>query len=177
MPPPVSFHRPLLWLRARIFVEPLLLPTSIPLYWTYDFKGPVSQTFYLYYEENETAQKMQRTYFSMGYRRRGMPSSVMWLLVALVRTEVSEKYIASITRVTSIGEPGTKLAVTSNRSNLRRTTNCTYSIFLRSVGQLLILLTLFVALRFLSPWWWRQYVPPKRPFLQQPYGVILVRGI
>jgi hypothetical protein len=20
--------------------------------------------------------------------------------------------------------------------------------------------------RFLSSWWWRQYVPPKRPFLQ-----------
>jgi hypothetical protein len=25
--------------------------------------------------------------------------------------------------------------------------------------------------RFLSPWWWRRYVPPKRRFLQEPHGV------
>jgi hypothetical protein len=36
--------------------------------------------------------------------------------VALVRTDVSEERIASIIKVTRIGEVGTTLAVTSNRS-------------------------------------------------------------
>jgi hypothetical protein len=43
--------------------------------------------------------------------------------VALVRTDVSEEPSASFIRVTRIGEPGTTLAVTSNRRTLRRTTN------------------------------------------------------
>jgi hypothetical protein len=34
-----------------------------------------------------------------------------------------------------------------------------------------LLLTLFLARQFLSPWWWRWYVPPKRQLLQEPYGV------
>jgi hypothetical protein len=38
--------------------------------------------------------------------------------VALVRTDVSEESIASIIRVTRIGELGTTLAVTSNRHNI-----------------------------------------------------------
>jgi hypothetical protein len=38
--------------------------------------------------------------------------------VALVRTEVSEEHIASIIRVTRIGELGTKLAASSNRRTL-----------------------------------------------------------
>jgi hypothetical protein len=29
----------------------------------------------------------------------------------------------------------------------------------------------FLVLRFLSPWWWKRYVPPKRRFLQDPHGV------
>jgi hypothetical protein len=40
--------------------------------------------------------------------------------VTLVRTDVSEDRISSIIKVTTIGEAGTKLAVTSNRSTLRR---------------------------------------------------------
>jgi hypothetical protein len=28
-----------------------------------------------------------------------------------------------------------------------------------------------LARRFLSPWWWRRYVLPKRRFLQEPHGV------
>jgi hypothetical protein len=40
--------------------------------------------------------------------------------VALVRTDVSEERIASIIRVTSIGEVGTTIAVTSNQLILRR---------------------------------------------------------
>jgi hypothetical protein len=45
--------------------------------------------------------------------------------VALVRTDVSEELSASIIRVTRIGELGT-LAVTSNRSMLRRSTDTLY---------------------------------------------------
>jgi hypothetical protein len=49
-----------------------------------------------------------------------MPSSEVLRHVALVRTEVSEENIASVIRMTRIGELGTTLAVTSNRSKLRR---------------------------------------------------------
>jgi hypothetical protein len=68
-----------------------------------------------------------------------MPSSVMLRLVALVRTD-----IAPIIRVTRIGELGKTLAVTSNRNF-----SCK------------LLLTLFLARRFLSLWWWGRYVRPK----------------
>jgi hypothetical protein len=44
---------------------------------------------------------------------RGMPSSGLWRRVSLVRTNVSEKRIASIIRVTRIGELGTMLVITS----------------------------------------------------------------
>jgi hypothetical protein len=40
----------------------------------------------------------------------------------LVRTEVLEEHIASITRMTRIGELGIKLSVSTNRSTLQR--NC-----------------------------------------------------
>jgi hypothetical protein len=49
-----------------------------------------------------------------------MPFSWMLYYVALVRTDVSVEGIASIIRVTRIGELGTMLAVTSNRITLRR---------------------------------------------------------
>jgi hypothetical protein len=39
--------------------------------------------------------------------------------LALVRTDVSDEHIASIIRVTKIGELGITLAATSNRSTLR----------------------------------------------------------
>jgi hypothetical protein len=42
--------------------------------------------------------------------------------LALVRTYVSEEHIVPIIRVTRIGELGTTLAVTSNRSTLQRNT-------------------------------------------------------
>jgi hypothetical protein len=48
-----------------------------------------------------------------------MPPSEMLRRVAIVRTDVSEERIAYIARVTGIGEVGTTLAVTSNRSPLR----------------------------------------------------------
>jgi hypothetical protein len=51
-----------------------------------------------------------------------MASSGMLRRVALVRTDVSKERSASFTRVTRIGELGTKLAVTSNRRTLRRNT-------------------------------------------------------
>jgi hypothetical protein len=40
--------------------------------------------------------------------------------VALVRTSISEELLASTLRVRRIGELGTTLGVTSNRSTLRR---------------------------------------------------------
>jgi hypothetical protein len=42
--------------------------------------------------------------------------------VALVRTDVSEELSASTIKVTKIGELGTTLGVTSNRSTLRKNT-------------------------------------------------------
>jgi hypothetical protein len=51
-----------------------------------------------------------------------MPSSRMLCRAALVRTDVSEEHIASIIRVTRIGELGT-LAATSNRSSMLVTAN------------------------------------------------------
>jgi hypothetical protein len=61
-------------------------------------------------------------------------NAVFWAVigcVALVRTDVSEEHMASIIRVTRIGELQRTLAVTSNGSMLRRSTilypmhNCT----------------------------------------------------
>jgi hypothetical protein len=72
----------------------------------------------------------------------------MWRRVTLRGTDVSEERIASIS-VTRINELGTTLAVTSNWGTL---------------------LT-FLGRRFLWPWWWRWYVPPKHMFLQEPNGV------
>jgi hypothetical protein len=51
-----------------------------------------------------------------------MPWPGMLRRVALLRTDVSEESIASIVKVTRIGELGTTLAVTSNRRTLRRNT-------------------------------------------------------
>jgi hypothetical protein len=69
--------------------------------------------------------------------------------VGLVRTEVSEEDSTSIIRVIRIGELGTTLAVSSSRRPP----------------------TLFLVQRFLSPWWRKRCVPPKRRFLQEPHGV------
>jgi hypothetical protein len=51
-----------------------------------------------------------------------MSSSGMLRHMALVRTDVSEESSTSIIKVTRMGELGTTLAVTSNRSTLRRIT-------------------------------------------------------
>jgi hypothetical protein len=49
-----------------------------------------------------------------------MPSSGTLRRVVLVRTDDSEERIASVIRVTGIGEIETMLAVTSNRNMTRR---------------------------------------------------------
>jgi hypothetical protein len=49
-----------------------------------------------------------------------MPSSGILRCVVLVRADVSDEYIASMITVTRTGELGTTLAVTTNRSNLRK---------------------------------------------------------
>jgi hypothetical protein len=72
-----------------------------------------------------------------------MVSSGMLRRVALVRTDVSEELSASI-RVTTIGEVGTTLAVTSNRLRSVRRWLVTASVVPTSP----ILVTLMVALRF-----------------------------
>jgi hypothetical protein len=54
--------------------------------------------------------------------------------MALVRTDVSEERIGSITKVTKIGELGTTLAITTNRKMLRRNTMDGGNTFLRNVG-------------------------------------------
>jgi ABC-type molybdate transport system permease subunit len=61
-----------------------------------------------------------------------MVSSGLLRRAALVRTDVSKELSAYIIRVTSIGELGTTLAITSNRPTLRRNTS------IRSVSRLLV---------------------------------------
>jgi hypothetical protein len=63
-----------------------------------------------------------------------MASSEMLCRMALVRTEVPEELSAFFIRETRIGEIGKTLAITSNRSRLRRNT----LVFLRSVRLLLV---------------------------------------
>jgi hypothetical protein len=65
-----------------------------------------------------------------------MVSSGMLRHVALVRTDASEEFSASFIRVTIIGELGTILAVTSNRSTLRRNTR--YFLAVLRVRRLLV---------------------------------------
>jgi hypothetical protein len=68
-----------------------------------------------------------------------MPPSGMLRRAALVKINISEELSASFIRVTRIGDLGTTLAVTSNRSTLRRnTTWYSYLVFLRSVLRLVV---------------------------------------
>jgi hypothetical protein len=69
-----------------------------------------------------------------------MTSSGMLRRVTLVRTDVLEGYIASIFKVTRIGELGTTLAVTRDRS-----------VFPRRVPRYLVMLTVSLTRRFLLP--------------------------
>jgi hypothetical protein len=81
-----------------------------------------------------------------------MTSSGMLSRVALIITDISEEPIASIISMKRIGELGTTLAVTSNRSTL-----VTGNVVTGSP----ILVTLMMEV----------IVPPKRRFLQEPDGV------
>jgi hypothetical protein len=70
------------------------------------------------------------------------------------------------------------LAVTINWSTLRRytmsvgrnTMSHTYYFF-TACSSCYLLLSFYLAFRFLSPWWWRRYVAPKRRFLQGPHQI------
>jgi hypothetical protein len=84
-----------------------------------------------------------------------MLSSGMWRFVTLVKTDVSEEGVASIIKVTRISELIIMLAVISNWSTLQRN----------------ILLTLFLARWFFSPWWLRRYVPPKLLLLRESHDL------
>jgi hypothetical protein len=95
-----------------------------------------------------------------------MASSGMLRSVALVRTEVSEELSASFIRVTRIGELGTTLTVTNNRSTLRRNTK-----FLRSVRQLLVTADVVPVSAILVTLTMEALLPPKRRFLQEPRGI------
>jgi hypothetical protein len=73
-----------------------------------------------------------------------MLSSGMLRHVALIWTDVSEEHFASIIRVTRISEE-----------------------ILHSMLQFLVTANIP---SFLSPWWWRRYIPLKRRFLQEPHS-------
>jgi hypothetical protein len=71
---------------------------------------------------------MAYSYFKLRAKKeinilRRMASSGMLRRVALVRTDVSEKLSTFFIWVTRIGELGKTLAVTSDRSTLRRNTS------------------------------------------------------
>jgi hypothetical protein len=84
--------------------------------------------------------------------------------VDLVRTEVSEKLIASIIRMERISVLGTKLAVTSNRSTLQ-------SVVVGSVLQLPVTAKVAHCSPSLSTHDDVVFVPPIRRFLQELHGV------
>jgi hypothetical protein len=65
--------------------------------------------------------------------------------VALVTTEVSEEGVSIIIRMKSIGELGITLAITSNRTTLRRTNSISSSILVLLVFLLSVLRSLITA--------------------------------
>jgi hypothetical protein len=87
--------------------------------------------------------------FTWYHSCKRMSSTGMLRHVVLVRTDIGEN-VSPPSSVTKISKLGTTFAVTSNRSTLRNK----------------------IARQFLSPWWWRRYVPPKRPFFKKPQGEI-----
>jgi hypothetical protein len=60
--------------------------------------------------------------------------------MSLVRTEVSEECIGYLIRDKSIGEPGTTLALTSNRSTLQRNAIVSVTVNVASISPILVTL-------------------------------------
>jgi hypothetical protein len=83
---------------------------------------------------------------------------------------VSEEHIASIIRLTRIGELGT-LSVTSNGCTMQKKYQHTHKSFICSMRWLLVSANVVPSSSILVSWWWRGYVPPKLQFLQEPHCV------
>jgi hypothetical protein len=110
------------------------------------YKDPVRTSQETHYvSATEPSQLMLCKMLSRQWLGR-MPSSGMWCLWLLLRTDVSEKHIATIIKETRICEVGANLALTSNRCSLRRNTIYYF-------------------------WLWRSCVLPKRRFLHESHGV------
>jgi hypothetical protein len=77
-----------------------------------------------------------------------MVSSGMLRSVALARTDVSEDLSASFIRVKRIGELGTTLAVTSNRSKLL--TNCRFAVIVGILMYKLLIVSLLLIMHLIN---------------------------
>jgi hypothetical protein len=83
------------------------------------YKNPVHTSQETHYVSATEPNRFMR--FSLRWLWR-MPFSGMWHGLALVRTDVSEEYVASIIRLERVGELWRKLPVTSNWSSRRTST-------------------------------------------------------
>jgi hypothetical protein len=82
-----------------------------------------------------------------------VPSSP--IIVTLMMWALNSSGTSGVTRSTRRNIPEDNILHSHRHENLKSYTT----------------LALFLVHRFLSPWWWRSSVPPKRRFLQEPHTV------